>query len=159
MSSTAWSWLLAIVGTLASVAGVVFSWLAWIEAGKAKNAAREAANAVRVRNLAHSVSRWAVDARDLLKFVRDMEFSSAQRAAITLLGDLSHNKGWQTGLKHEASAAEVEEVVRLLTLVNTYMTEKAVFEVRQTTLAEDCQVIYRRLSELAGTLDARAENL
>ncbi len=155
MSAAAWGWLLAIVGTLASVAGVVFSWLAWIEAGKAKVAAREAANAVRIRNLAHDFTGWAVDARDLLKAVRESEFGSAQGAAIRLLGALSHSKGWLTGLIPEASA--VEEVVRLLNLVNTYLADRSVFEDKQAGLAEDCQSIYRRLNELAGALHAKAE--
>ena len=39
MSSIAWSWALAITGTLASLAGVVFSWMAWVQAGRAKDAA------------------------------------------------------------------------------------------------------------------------
>lgn len=93
MTSNTWSWSLAIVGTLASVAGVVFSWLASVQASRAETAASDAANAVRTRNLAHSFSKWAVDARDLLRAVREPNFENAQRAAIELLGALSHNKG------------------------------------------------------------------
>src|SRR5436305_135566 len=100
MSAAAWGWLL--VGTVASIAGVVFSWLAWTEAAKAKRAAQEAADAVRIRNLAHSFSKWSVDARDLLNAVRDLEFGTARRAATTLFGELSHSKAWQTVLGREA---------------------------------------------------------
>ena len=155
MSAAAWGWALAIVGTLASIAGVVFSSLAWIEAGNAKKAALEAAESVRVRNLAHNFSKWSVDARDVLRAVRDLEFGSAQRAATDLFGELSRNRGWQKTLHREAGV--VEEVVRLLNLVNTYLTDKTVFKDKRTGLAEDCQTIYRRLNELAGSLEAQAE--
>ncbi|MGB6719979.1 MAG: hypothetical protein WBE72_04230 [Terracidiphilus sp.] len=159
MTSTNWSWLLAIVGTLASIAGVVFSWLAWVQATKAKEAAREAADSVRTRNLSHDFSRWAVNARDLLQAVRELRFESAQRAATDLFGVLAHNKGWQAGLKHETNLAEVERVVRILALVNTYTADNVVFESKQRTLAKQCQAIYGKLNELAGNLDAEVENL
>ncbi len=159
MSSTAWNWLLAIVGTVASIAGVVFSWLAWVQAGKAKDAAREAADAVRTRNLSHDFSRWSVIARELLQAVREMHLENAQRAATDLLGVLAHNKGWQAGLKGEASAVKVDEVIRLLALVNTYLTERAVFEGKRSKIAEHCQIIFRRLNEISGTFDAEVEGL
>jgi hypothetical protein len=159
MSSTAWSWLLAIVGTLASIAGVVFSVLAWVQAGKAKEAAKEAGDAVRTRNLSHDFSRWSVIARELLQAVRELHLENAQRAATDLLGVLAHNKGWQAGLKREASAVKVDEVIRLLTLVNTYLTERAVFEGKQAKIAEHCQLVFRRLNEISGSFDAEVESL
>jgi len=159
MSSTAWSWLLAIVGTLASLAGVVFSWMAWVQAAKAKDAAREAADAVRTRSLSHDFSRWSLNAQDLLQAVRELRFENAQRAATDLLGILAHNKGWQAGLKRDASAAKLDEVIRLLTLVNTYLTERAVFEGKQAKIAEHCQLIFRRLNEISGSFDAEVESL
>jgi hypothetical protein len=159
MTSTTWSWLLAIVGTSASVAGVVFSWLAWVQAGRARDAAREAANAVRTRNLSHDFSRWAVNARDLLQAVRELRFESAQRAATDLFGVLAHNKGLQAGLKHETNLADVERIVRSLALVNTLIADNVVFVSKQRTLARQCQAIYGKLNELAGNLDAQVENL
>lgn len=159
MSSTAWSWLLAIVGTVASLAGVVFSVLAWVQAAKAKEAAREAADAVRTRNFSHDFSRWSRNAQELLQAVRELRFENAQRAATDLLGVLAHNKGWQAGLKRETFTVKVDEVIRLLTLVNTYLTERAVFEGKQVKIAEHCQVIFRRLNEISGSFDAEVENL
>jgi hypothetical protein len=159
MSSTALGWLLATVGTIASVGGLVFSWMAWIQAAKAKDAAREAANAVRTRNLSHDFSQWSVIARELLGAVRELHLENAQRAATELLGVLAHNKGWQAGLKREAVVAEVDEVIRLLTLVNTYLTEKAVFEGKQAKIAEHCQAVFRRLNEISGSFDAEVESL
>ena len=157
MGSTTWGWLLAIVGTLASVAGVVFSCMAWMQASKARDAAMDAADAVRVRNLSQDFSRWSNDARELLWAVRELRFENAQRAATDLLGALAHNKGWQSGLRRESSVREVEEIVRLLTLVNTYMTEGSVFVAKQARLVVHCQAIYLKLNELSGNLDAESE--
>jgi predicted tellurium resistance membrane protein TerC len=99
MTPGAWNWLLTIVGTIASIAGVVFSWMAWVQAAKAKEAAREAADAVRTRNLSHDFSRSSRNAQELLQAVRELRFENAQRAATDLLGVLAHNKGWQTGFR------------------------------------------------------------
>ena len=159
MTPTNWSWLLAIVGSLASIAGVVFSWLAWVQAAAAKDAAREAANAARIRNLSQNFSRWSADAQDLLQAVRGLRFENAQRAATDLLGVLAHNRGWQTGLRRGDAASELDEVIRVLTLVNTYLTERAVFEGKQVKIAEHCQVIFRRLNEISGSFDAEVEKL
>jgi hypothetical protein len=98
-----------------------------------------------------------VDARDLLKEVRELHFGNAQRAGIDLLGALSHNRGWQAGLRKETLG--IGEIVRLLNLVNTYLSDEAVFVDRQANLAEDCQTIYRQLNELAGQIDAQAEEI
>jgi len=159
MSSITWGWLLAIVGTITSVGGLVFSWMAWVQAAKAKEAAREAADAVRTRNLSHEFSRWSVIARELLGAVRELHLENAQRSATELLGVLAHNKGWQAGLKREAVASELDEVIRLLTLVNTYLTEAAVFEGKQEKIAGHCQAIFRRLNEISGSFDAEVEKL
>jgi hypothetical protein len=157
MSSTAWNWLLAIVGTVASIAGVVFSWMAWVQAAKAKEAAREAAVGVRVRNLSHSFSQWSVDARELLQSVRDLRFENAQRAATDLLGVLAHNKGWRVGLRDEAPMAGINEVIRLVGLVNEFLADRAVFEGNQTEIMRHCEVIFRKLKEASGKLDAALE--
>jgi hypothetical protein len=157
MISSAFEQALSDSGSVASFLGLITSGFAWAAATSAKNAAKGAADAVRVRNLSHSFSRWAVDARDLLRAVREKQFENAQRAGIDLLGALSHNQGMQAGLHNEA--AGLGEVVRLLNLVNTYLSDESVFIEKQSNLARDCQTIYRRLSELAGHIDAHAEEV
>jgi hypothetical protein len=157
MTASAWNWLLAISGTAASIAGVVFSWMAWVQAKGAKKAAQEAATSVRVRNLSHSFTQWSVDARELLQSVRDLRFESAQRSATDLLGVLAHNKGWQAGLRNEAQATGLNEVIRLVGLVNQFLAERAVFEGNQTEIVRHCEVIFRKLKEASGKLDAAME--
>jgi hypothetical protein len=157
MISSAFEQALSDSGSVASFLGLIVSGFAWAAATSAKNAARGAADAVRVRNLAHSFSRWAVDARDLLTAVRELHFENAQRAGIDLLGAVSHNQGWQAGLRKETTG--IEDIVRLLNLVNTYLSDEAVFVEKHSVLTEDCQTAYRKLCELAGHIDAHAEEL
>jgi hypothetical protein len=157
MTASAWNWLLAILGTVASLAGVVFSWMAWVQAKGAKEAAQEAAASVRVRNLSRSFMQWSVDARELLQSVRELRFESAQRCATDLLGDLAHNKGWRSGLRNETQATGVNEAIRLLSLVNEFLAERAVFEGNRTEIVRHCQVIFHKLKEASGRLDAAME--
>jgi hypothetical protein len=157
MTASAWNWLLTIFGTVASTAGVVFSFMAWVQAKGAKKAAEEAATSVRIRNLSHSFTQWSVDARELLQSVRDLRFQNAQRSATDLLGALAHNKGWQAGLRNEAQPTGLNEVIRLVGLVNGYLAEQAIFEGNQTEIVRHCEVIFRKLKEASGKLDAAME--
>jgi hypothetical protein len=157
MSLSAFEQALADSGSVASFLGLAASIFAWIAATGAKKAAREAANAVRVRNLAHSFSRWAMDARDLLKAVRELHFKDAQWAATDLLGALSHNKGWQSELRQ--SATDAEEIVLLLDFVNNYLSDEEIFSDMRDRLVVNCQAIYKKLNEVAGAIDAQVEGL
>jgi hypothetical protein len=157
MTASDWNWALAIVGTIASVTGVVFSWLAWVQATKAKDAAREAVTAVRIRNLSHSFSRWAADAKDLLRAVREARFAEAQRAATDLLGVLSHNRGWLAGLRLDT--ARMDEILRLLDFVNNYLSDETIFVDTRENLLRDCQSLYKKMDEAAGAIEVKAEGL
>lgn len=139
------------------MAGVVFSCMAWVQAGKAKDAAREAVAAVRIRNLSRSLAQWARDAKDLLRAVRNLHFADAQRAATDLLGALSHRKGWQIELRQ--SAAELDEVVRLLDFVNNYLSEETIFMEMRDRMVRDCLTVYKKLNEVDGAIDAQVEGL
>jgi hypothetical protein len=157
MTASAWNWLLTISGTLASIAGVVFSCMAWVQAKGAREAAREAAHAVRTRSLSHSFLQWSVDARELLQSVRELRFDSAQRSATDLLGVLAHNKGWRAGLRSDQSVTGLNEVIRLVDLVNQFLSDREVFEGNQAEIVRHCEVIFRKLKEASGKLDAAME--
>ena len=86
MTASAWNWLLTIGGTIASIAGVVFSWMAWDQAKGAKKAAEEAANAVKARDTAHEFTKLATDAKELLTAVQGVQKDRAIAAA----DDLTH---------------------------------------------------------------------
>jgi phosphoribosyl-ATP pyrophosphohydrolase len=86
MTASVWNWILAIVGTVASIAGVVFSCMAWVKAKGAKKAANEAVRSVKSKDTAHEFAKLAADAKELLAAVQD------QRAdrAIGAVNDLVH---------------------------------------------------------------------
>jgi hypothetical protein len=86
VTATAWNWLLTIVGTVASLAGVVLSWLAWTQAKGAKKAAEEAARAVRTKETANDFARMATNAKSLLEAVQ----SRLKEKAIVAATDLIH---------------------------------------------------------------------
>jgi len=85
MSANDWNWLLAIVGTVASIAGLVFSGLAWIQAKGAKKAAEEAARAVRAKETAYDFTKMAADAKSLLESVQNKHKDKAIIAATDLI--------------------------------------------------------------------------
>jgi hypothetical protein len=84
MTASDWNWFLTIARTIASVAGVVFSWMAWVQAKGAKQAAEEAARTVRIRETADEFLRLAADARDRMAAVQTKERDKAIEAANNL---------------------------------------------------------------------------
>jgi phosphoribosyl-ATP pyrophosphohydrolase len=86
MTASIWNWVLAIVGTVASTAGFVFSWMAWVQAKGAKKAANEAARSVKSKDAAYEFAKLAEDAKELLAAV---QYQRADRA-IEAVNDLVH---------------------------------------------------------------------
>jgi hypothetical protein len=157
MSAAGWSWLLAIVGTVASIAGVVFSWLAWVQAGKAKDAARDAANAVRRRNFALDAMRLADDAREFLLAVQQYRFENA----LSLANGLNHGLGllrsqgfgdFPDGDRLKACILQVTAVAIRLKIdgIPTDVT-------RQKDLLQDCHEIHTQICDLAGRMERSSE--
>jgi hypothetical protein len=85
MSANDWNWLLAIVGTVASIAGVIFSGLAWVQAKGAKKAAEEAVRTVRAKETVHDFSKMAADSKGLLEAVQTRQKEKAIIAATDLI--------------------------------------------------------------------------
>lgn len=157
MSATTWNWLLASVGTVASVAGVVFSVLAWVQAKGAKAAAEEARNIVKTRDTAHELVELAGDAKELLAAVRDGQSQKAVKAATDLVHDLSILKGRRSNYLPPESLKEIDEVVGALNLVRNTL-EKVEFPAGQRLSAiRNCQRIHQRVCEIAGSVEYQAE--
>lgn len=89
MTASDWNWWLTITGTFASIAGVIFSWMAWVQAKGAKKAAEEAARTVRARETEYEFSKLADDAKELLAAVQGKQnekaIESANRLAHSLI--------------------------------------------------------------------------
>ena len=86
MTAIALNWLLTIIGTVASIAGFILSWMAWTQAKGAKLAAEEASRLVRTREAAYDFSRMAADAKGLLEAIQTRQ----REKAVVLATDLTH---------------------------------------------------------------------
>lgn len=159
MTASAWNWFLAITGTSASWAGVVFSWMAWVQAKGAKRAAEEASTSVRVRNTAHEFTELAADSKELLAAVREGQSQKAVKAATDLVHDLLILKGRRARYLSKKSMEKIGTIVDVLNLVCDAMEKVGLPEDQRMIAIQRCQQIHQRVCEIAGTIDKRAEEL
>ena len=159
MSSIAWSWALAITGTLASLAGVVFSWMAWVQAGRAKDAAQEARDLVKKRDVSHELTALAGDARELLTAVRELQDQKAANIAIDLVHELSIMKGRRAEQLPPRSGEEIDTMIRALNLVLRALEKPEVPDFDRISIVKSCQKIHRRVCEIAGSAERNAEDV
>jgi len=157
MSPSDWNWLLTIAGTVASIAGFVFSWMAWVQATKAKDAAREAAAAVRKRNTAQEFLRLAGDAKEFLSAVQQGRTENAISTANNLLHALSIIR---TRSMTRASDVDMlktceSEIIRVIVGLNAdgVPTDQSRF----SDLLDRCHAIHRTVCELAGRMERLSE--
>ena len=159
MSAGAWNWVLAIVGTVASIAGVVFSWMAWLQAKGAKQAAEEATRTVRIRETADEFQRLAADAKDLLAAVRARE----KERAIESANNLGHLL--MTARYHRASylpeGFSRELCVKNLRKVSTWLVSEGFPQEPQemAKLLKTFHQIHESLCGISGSVQRRTEEV
>jgi hypothetical protein len=159
MSSTAWSWLLAIVGSVASIAGLVFSLMAWVQAAKAKDAAREAVEAVQRRSTAQEFLRLAGDAKELLSTVQQNRTENAISAANALIHALSLVRS--RGIAGFPDADTLKVCVREITAVAIRLTVEGIppDQSKLEELIVLCHGIHRTVCDLAGRMEHLSEGV
>jgi hypothetical protein len=157
MSATAWGWFLAIIGTVASVAGVVFSWLAWVQAAKAKEAAQDAASAVRKRGVAQEVLRIAGEAKEFLSAVQQGLTGNAILAANGLLHSLEIIRS--RGIADSSDADTLKMCLGQITSVAIRLNVDGVpvDPTRREDLLGLCHEIHRLVCNLAGRFERLSE--
>lgn len=159
MGSTTWGWMLAIVGTLASVAGVVFSWMAWVQASRAKEAARDAADAVRKRSVAQEVLRLAGDAKEFLSAVQQRRAENAISAANSLAHALSivRNRGTASSADTNRLKLCMNEITSVAIRLNVdgIPADRIGFE----DLLILCHSIHEGVCDLAGRMERASEGV
>jgi len=157
MTLGAWNWLLAIAGTIASIAGVVFSWLAWVQATKAKDAAREATDAVRKRNTSQEVLRLAGDAKEFLAAVQQSRTENAISTANNLVHALSMIRTRSITRASDVGMLKAceSEIIRVIVGLNAdgVPTDQSNF----ADLLDRCHTIHRTICELAGRMERLSE--
>jgi hypothetical protein len=159
MSASDWTWVLAVGGTVASLAGVVFSWLAWIQAGKAKEAAEDASSAVRKRNAANEVMRLAGDAKEFLSAIQQRRLENAISTANGLVHGLAIVRSRSIADMPDARVIKSceNEIMRVIVglQVDGLSPDQASFQ----DLLGRCHGIHQSVCELAGRLESRAEGV
>jgi hypothetical protein len=157
MTASAWNWFLTIAGTVASLAGVVFSCMAWVQAKGAKKAAEEASNLVKARDTAHEFTKLATDAKDLLAAVH----VGQKDRAIAAADDLTHLL--VIAVKRRASYLpkdfKAELCIRNLQSISMSLgTEGFADEPRKRKqLLDRCHQIHRSLCGIAGVVERHTE--
>jgi hypothetical protein len=159
MTASAWNWLLAISGTLASIAGVVFSWMAWVQAKGAKKAAEEARDVVKTRDTAHEFSDLASDSKELLAAVREGQSQKAAKTATDLVHDLSILKGRRSNYLPRKSVGKINTIIDVLNLVCDALEQVGLPDDQRMIAVQRCREIHQRVCEIAGTIEQRAEEL
>jgi uncharacterized membrane protein YccC len=157
MTASAWNWLLAISGTVASVVGVVFSWLAWRQAKGAKKAAEEAARTIRERETEYEFSRLAADARELLAAVQGKQKEKAIEAANHLAHSLMIAGGHRAAYLPEGFPAEL--CVENLRKVSTFLASEGFPEAtrKMVGLLNRCHQIHEALCGISGSVQRQTE--
>ena len=157
MTSGAWNWFLTITGTIASIAGVVFSLMAWIQAKGAKKAAEEATRTVRIRETADEFQRLAADAKALMAAVQAKEMERAIEAA----NNLAHLL--MIAGPHRASYLPDDDSRQLclenLRIIRTSLASDGFPEAQQkmVKLLNRCHQIHESLCGISGSVQRQTE--
>jgi hypothetical protein len=157
MTASAWNWFLAISGTIASFVGVVFSWMAWVQAKGAKKAAEEASNAVKARDTAHEFTKLASDAKELLTAVQGRQKDRAIAAA----DDLTHLLiiAFERRASYLPEGFKAELCIRNLQSISKSLGTEGFPEepgkIKQ--LFERCHQIHKSLCGIAGVVERYTE--
>jgi hypothetical protein len=157
MTASAWNWFLAIAGTIASFAGVVFSLMAWVQAKGAKKAAEEAARTVRIRETADEFLRLAADAKDLMAAVQAKEKDKAIVAANNLAHLLLIAGHHRASTLPEGFSCDL--CVENLRKVSTLLASEGFPEVPQkmAKLLQRCHQIHESLCGISGSAQSWME--
>lgn len=157
MTASNWNWALAIVGTIGSVVGVVFSCMAWVQAKGARQAAEEAANTVRVRETADEFLRLAADAKDLIAAVQARDREEAIKAANNLVHLLMIAGQHRASYLPDNFPAEL--CVENLRKVSTSLASEGFPESPQKIgkLLRSCHQIHEALCGISGSVQRRTE--
>jgi hypothetical protein len=157
MTPGAWNWLLTVAGTIASIAGVVFSLMAWVQAKGARKAAEEAVRTVRARETEYEFSRLALDSRELLAAVQAKQKEKAIEAANHLSHLLIIAGGHRAAFLPEGFSTEL--CVENLRKVSVWLASKGFPETPQEMgkLLKTCHQIHESLCGISGSVQSRTE--
>lgn len=144
------------IGTLATIAGLIFSVLAWLRAKDAKKAADDAQKAVRQGNAAEDLQRLAMEARELLHFVENDQFNAARIRSGDLILHITHARHrWKVFLLEENrnQLAEAGKKAGLVTRALSVVDEE-IEPHNRTKLVNACRELVSRLAAECGNIQS-----
>lgn len=145
-----------LVGTLASVGGLIFSALAWSRARSAQKAAEEARKAVRQGNAAEDLQRLATKARELLHFIENDQFSAARIRSGDLILDIATARHrWKVFFLSDQSE-NLAEAARKTGLVTRALStvEEEIGPGDRNKLVNACREVVSRLAAESGNIQS-----
>ncbi|WP_420237979.1 hypothetical protein ACOBR2_20705 [Telmatobacter bradus] len=148
---------ISIVGTVASIIGLIVSWFAWRQAKGAKKAAEEASSAVKARDTAHEFSKLATDAKDLLAAVQGEQ----KELAIAAANDLTHLLAIAVSRRASYLPQEFDPdlyISNLQRISRSIGSEGFADDLRKKNqLLDRCHQIHRSLCGIAGVVERYTE--
>jgi hypothetical protein len=151
-----------IVAGMASIAGLVFSVKAWIEArragqkaDRASQAAKEARDAVTVRTLADEFQVACASADQLLDFLTQDRLQEARLRAhelTSVLSEIPHRRSAYLTEKRKIELRNVRRNAQIMTEVLTSGQQTPLTTEQRQRLIRQCQKISTTLRENLGTI-------
>lgn len=154
-----WREVLNIAGGLASLAGFVFSGLAWRRATGAENAARQARDAVRRSNAGEDLQALSEKAEDLLCCTQNDQFEAVLlRSRDLLIGIPQARHRWQAFLTDD-SLKQIEKAIKEIGRVSGALSagRAAITPEVREKLLKSCHEVAKVLAEELGKTRRRAE--
>jgi hypothetical protein len=144
-----------LIAGVASIFGLVFSWLAWRRAGRASQAAREARDAVTIRSLVDEFQLACANTDQLLDFLTHDRLPEARLRAhelTSVLSEIPHRRSPYLTEKRKSELRNVRRNARFMTEVLTSGQQTALTPEQKQRLIRQCQKISITLRENLGTI-------
>lgn len=140
---------------VASIFGLVFSWLAWKRAGRASQAAQEARDAVTVRSLADEFQIACTNADQLLDFLTHDRLPEANLRAIELtsaLSEMPFRRSPYLTVERKNELLNARQDARIVSEMLASGRQTPLAAEQKQRLIRQCQKISMTLRENLGTI-------
>lgn len=146
---------LEIIFGIASIFGLLFSLLAWIQAGRASTAAREARDLIVIRTLADEFELACAKADQLLDFLthdRQLEAILRTRELTTALSEIPYRRSPYLTEERKNELLNVRENARIMSQVLASGQQTPLSAGQKQRMVRQCQKISITLRENLGTI-------
>jgi len=149
-----------IIGCMASLVGLVVSFLAWRSATSAKVAAMEARDAVYRENLKKELNEMTVLATQMLSAIRRRDSETVGLSAITLLANTEYAISRWGSYLEQGQRDRLAEVPELIASIDrTVLLQNIPAEVAPLKrMVDQCQNAMRTMNSVLGSIHIESES-